>query len=290
VATWETKLKLNSFQNDLIEILCLSSLSIAIFVGAFIAFKNQISLLVFLPNFTGLIFGGLLISFSGRLAPYIREGNKHLAFSYIILLMATLFSSDLDGVYRWLPLGLFQLNVSMSLAPIGIYSLIRLNKKFVLGFLAICAIIYFLQPDSGQATAFAFACMMILAFRKDLTIYTKLTGVLIITIGAVAAWFRSDPLLPVRHVEEILHLAVAAGSISTATAFFAIIFLFSSLVTIFIQSRDNQTTLYCGAIFVFWFITFVVTELGHFPVPVIGAGAAGVLGWSFTFLFLLVDL
>ena len=36
-------------------------------------------------------------------------------------------------------------------------------------------------------------------------------------------------------------------------------------------------------------MNFAVTELGHFPVPVIGAGAAGVVGWSLSFLFVHVS-
>ena len=58
---------------------------------------------------------------------------------------------------RWIPLGPMQLNVSLALAPVFIFALLRLEKYLAIGLLVEAVTIYVLQPDAGQATAFAIA-------------------------------------------------------------------------------------------------------------------------------------
>ena len=50
-----------------------------------------------------------------------------------------------------------QLNVSLALAPVFIFALLRLEKYLAIGLLVEAVTIYVLQPDAGQATAFAIA-------------------------------------------------------------------------------------------------------------------------------------
>lgn len=272
----------------------IAALSLAILFGIYVANGHEISYLVFVPNLIGLVIGGLLIGFSDlaprfTLANFIHKNYQNLAFIFATLLLLTLFGSGIDGVHRWIRMGPLQINVSLALTPLMIYAILRLEKYLALGLLVEATIIYILQPDAGQATAFAAACSTVLVFRKDFSTVTKATGISIVGFGVAGAWFRSDPLMPVVHVEEILQLAYSWNLMAFALMILTILFLFSPLIVAFIKSRDNQTTLLIASFFTFWMLNFAVTEIGHFPVPVIGAGAAGVVGWSLSFLFVHVS-
>lgn len=92
---------------------------------------------------------------------------------------------------------------------------------------------------------------------------------------------RPDSLGAVPHVERILHMAAAQG----------VLWLLASLVTLAalmlpavhpaarFRSTRGEAALLAMSLAVYFAATVAVTELGNFPVPVVGAGAGPVLGW-----------
>ncbi|WP_224371240.1 hypothetical protein [Hyalangium versicolor] len=85
----------------------------------------------------------------------------------------------------------------------------------------------------------------------------------------------------VPHVERILHLAADAGALWLVATLLAAAALLVPAVHHAVQlfSRKSEAAPLVATLAVYFGLTFVVTELGAFPVPVLGAGAGPVLGW-----------
>lgn len=90
---------------------------------------------------------------------------------------------------------------------------------------------------------------------------------------------RPDPLKPIDHVERILHLIVGTSPFVVIVTLFAIALLFWPFISLRLSQRKNSTLAISFVSYLL--VQFVVTDFRNFPVPVIGAGAAGVLGWYF---------
>jgi hypothetical protein len=100
-------------------------------------------------------------------------------------------------------------------------------------------------------------------------------------IGTALAWGRADPLSAVPHVERILHLAAAQGVLWLLVALVALGGLFLPMAhgVAGLRSTRSETGAMAVSLGAYFGAALAVTELGNFPVPVLGAGAGHVLGW-----------
>jgi hypothetical protein len=178
------------------------------------------------------------------------------AFLGVALTAATLLAPGLEGVHRWLG----PLQMSPLAAP-WVLSALTQGRPSAVPLALVLQAVHVAQPDAGQATAFGIAAMVAAARRRV---------ALPLAAMAALAWMRPDPLAPVPHVELILGLAWAVVGVGAPLAL--------ALLVAAPLGRLDRTgvamALYLGA-------AVAVTGIGAFPVPVLGFGAAHVVGaWT----------
>lgn len=253
-------------------------------VGAFVANGAGVSAKTYLPNLVGLILGALALGLSEVFVSMAYKYRRTLSVLVIFFLSATFFSPGLEAVHRWIPIGPFQLNVSMALVPVILYLMWVQGITIALALGVMVSFIFILQPDAGQATAFSIGASVLFAFKRSMGGMQRFVGFGFFFSSAIFAWLRPDPLPAVDHVERILNLAWTQGVPIYFVAMLSVLLLHYPFFRA-ARALGEQKPLalsYLGYVFA----SFLVTQLGNFPVPVIGAGIATVLGWLFALVFI----
>ena len=192
-------------------------------------------------------------------------------------LLATLaFGPDLDGVRRWLAVGPVRLHIGMLLVPALAIAVTRINARQATGALCVAAIIAALQPDFATALALLAIALVTAALSSGL-----LRWIAVLAVAAAVLWCLNHPdgLAPVRFVEHVLvdmaatdvPLAIALGTTLTVA-------ILSPLLGWKRTDPANRTAM---AAFAASLAAYVLASLiGPYPTPLIGAGAASILGWG----------
>jgi hypothetical protein len=209
-----------------------------------------------------------------------------VGFVTVALIGLSLISEGIDSVHRWISIGAFRLNISMALVPIVLFCSVYSDKIASIVLPIFLMGIFILQPDAGQATAFGIAAATILVFKNSLVLKDRLIGITIIIAMSILAWHRPAYLQPVEHVERILHVLAANGAVGISFLFIGILCLFLPIASAALTYSTAQSCILSSCFTVYFATSFIVTEFGNFPVPVIGAGAAPVLGWFLMLVFL----
>ena len=136
------------------------------------------------------------------------------------------------------------------------------------------------QPDAAQASAFGLASLILLWLNRSCANWFRLTMTTFITIAVLLTWRQADPLLPVAHVERIIHLAINLGLRGIIASTLAILCVFSPFIYFISRNRKKSTDRHSLAVAFLAYVVmqFIATEMGNFPVPVLGAGISYVLG------------
>jgi cell division protein FtsW (lipid II flippase) len=256
----------------------------AILLSTYFAHEAGVSNLAFLPNFIGATIGLALLASSRKWPGVFNRNLLGIAILALGLVFLTLFSEGDETVHRWLPLGPLRLNVSMALTPVVIFAisdLLRRNRMGAMALTGCMLLIFLLQPDAGQGTAFAAAAAVLVILDRSLTSTTKGLSLVAIGLAGASAWLRSDPLKPVEHVERILHLLAARGFLGAMAAVSSVLLLLAPIVIVALifKNRGDRNWSLAMSFFAYLVTCFVVTEFGFFPVPIVGAGIAPVIGY-----------
>ena len=257
-----------------------------ILIGAWVARAHGVSPKAFGANLAAAALGVVLAALLGRrswnhpdrLAPV-------LAATALALLAATLLFPSLEGVHRWISLGPVRLNASAVTLPwilLALWMLLgQARLGLALGLVAMPQLIHIAQPDAGQATAFSAGVLVLFSTARSIPKRWSVAGSAISVIGTALAWGRADPLGAVPHVERILHLAADQGVPWLLAALVALGGLFLPMVHAVAWSRSTRSEAAAMALSLGAYFggALAATELGNFPVPVLGAGAGHVLGW-----------
>lgn len=257
-----------------------------ILIGAWVARAHGVSPKAFGVNLAAAALGLVLAALLGRrswnppdrLAPV-------LAATALAPLAATLLFPSLEGVQRWISLGPVRLNASAVTLPwilLALWMLLgQARRGLALGLVAVTQLIHIAQPDAGQATAFSAGVLVLFMTTRSIPRGWSVAGSAIAVTGTALAWTRADPLSAVPHVERILHLAAGQGVPWLLAALVALGGLFLPMVQGVAWSRSTRSEAAAMALCLGAYFAGVLaaTELGNFPVPVLGAGAGHVLGW-----------
>ena len=254
-------------------------------VGALVARASGCSVLPFIANAIAWMLGVALVN-SPKAASFLIRHQKIFSVSAVIIIFISLMLPGMDSVHRWIPLGPFSLNVSMALTHLVLFGIVAGSGWFSLGLSLILSVIFVLQPDAGQATAFTTAVILVFLMRTTLLSFVRWSGILGTIALSALTWTRPDPLPAVESVERILHLAGNQGIVSSSASALAIAFLFIPFVRILREKNTPISFIFAASATVLLATSFLVTEMGNFPVPILGAGAAPVLGWFFSFTLL----
>ena len=125
------------------------------------------------------------------------------------------------------------------------------------------------------------ACLLIGGGHSIKQAY-RWAAVLAILGLATAAYFRPDPLAPVPYVEQVFQLAFSGGLANLV----AVLVCATSLLIPFATDAPAERKRLAFAFLAYFICCFAATQLGNFPVPVLGAGAGPVLGWCFALVLL----
>ncbi len=223
---------------------------------------------------------GLLLYFAVVRAP--RPSYKRMlaaAFGAVALLGSALCAAGLQGVHRWIFISGVRLHPSQLMMPallVLLTSQLRRSPALISMLLVAVQVLHFLQPDAGQASAVAVACLVVCLVRRTGVVSRLCLAVSLLT--AAATWTRSDPLAPAPFVEDIVTRAFSN------TWWFGCVSLLSLAAAslapmIFVGRISGAATGGAGLVLsVYLAAAMLVTAFGPFPVPLLGFGASSVLG------------
>lgn len=198
----------------------------------------------------------------------------------LVLLILTFISPSMEGVHRWVSLGIINLNISMIILPIMIVELWKLSQVKGLGvtlFLTIViSSILFIQPDASQLTAFSIPMMIILCNRSDKKVF-QLAISIILTLLIILSWIFLDGLATVDYVENIVQLVANMGSVWLVVGVISLVLL--PMPFIFFPIKEVKLLSIC--IGLYFLIILISTVFGNFPVPLMGYGISPIIGYFF---------
>lgn len=223
-----------------------------------------------LVNALTLAIGLLWIRF-GRL-PQRRSSRRVLALFLVALLALPLaIGPSLDGVARWLSIGGFTLHAGMVAVPL-LFRLLASDQSFGAWAMLLAILIGFAQPDSATVLALASAALgMGIATRSAAFLAVAGLGL----AASIGASFNGDlpPQLFVENILSDLWPCYPLVAVALATS------LLVSLLLVFRLRSLSKVERFAigGALSGF----IIAAMLGNYPYPLIGYGAAPVLGLGF---------
>jgi hypothetical protein len=260
----------------------------AILMGIYVAFSANISILKFAPNIAATLIGILFFIIIECWALSIKKNIFSISLVSLFIIFLSFFSHGLESVHRWIAIGPIFLNVSMVFVPVILYAMSTTVGLIPLILSIPLSIIFIFQPDAGQATAFALGSVIIFIFNHQLNAKVRIIGSSFAFFSTLLAWKSPDPLLPVKHVEQILSLALNNGILIFAITLISIFLLHLPFILAILKNSKLTISFLPLSYFVYLLTTFIVTQFGNFPVPIVGAGAASILGWFLMISFLTV--
>lgn len=178
---------------------------------------------------------------------------------------------SMEGVRRWVALGPIQLHAASLLVPLAVWlAAQRLETATAIPLGAILLVLA-AQPDAASVLALTLALGAVALLDKS---KRRIAGALVIVGVASLAWAlsRPDPLPAVGHVELVIRRAFEASPTLGPLAAVALI----AVPLAMLWTRRAPAALALAAA---WAGFVLANLIANYPAPVIGAGAAPVLGW-----------
>lgn len=204
----------------------------------------------------------------GTLPSGLRARRIVSAVILVVLALPLATGPAIDGVTRWLSLGGFGLHVGMLLVPL-LAVIASADRKWGAWFLLAAILIAFLQPDTATALALALASLAIAMSNSD----AKALAVGVFGLfAAFGASFGGD-LPPQPFVEGII------GDLAGTSPIMSVVLgasLLIGIATVAFGIKGDRPALLAlsGALAGF----FLAALVGSYPYPLIGYGAASILG------------
>lgn len=206
----------------------------------------------------------------------------HVAFSAvgILFLLGTFCFPGIENVHRWIQFDGFPLNIGEAFLPafVALLVLPRIAPK-LLSFFTFAILLA--QPDAGRVTAFAAANWAVFSFSRPRPIARK--WFLALLFLTCLGWTRFDPLGRVPYVEDIVLLAFARSWLYGIGSILSLLLLPLPFVIDYRVNRRVESL----ALAAYFTASIIVPFVGNFPVPVLGYGASGLIGYfvGLSFLF-----
>lgn len=195
------------------------------------------------------------------------RGRAVLAAGLVAVLLATAIGGvEAQHIRRWFALGTLRLHAGYLVLPLLIVLAGRLPGWTAAALIAAALFITALQPDAAACLGLAAAAAALAERRRDAPALAALAAAL---VAAAAVLLRHDPLTAVPFVENVLLQAFMA-SVPAALLLAAAQCAPLALRTLY-GDRSAPLIAYSLAI-------ALAGELGPYPSPLIGFGAAPILG------------
>ena len=219
-----------------------------------------------LTNFAALAIAAAWIAFGH--APE-RARGRHLVLAVLLamLFVPLLTGPEQVGIARWLPLGPVTLHAGMLVFP-AIATLAAREREHAALILSVALFAAFLQPDAATGFAVVFAAVGLHDVSKD----WRVGLVAIVGFFASIVMALRGQLPPAPFVERLL--IYSAGDNWMAVTIMSLALGIGFCLIFATRLAREQRFALAGALF-----GFIVTALmAHYPTPLVGYGAAPILG------------
>lgn len=206
----------------------------------------------------------------GRMPQSERAARLILAALTILLFVPLLTGPQINGIARWLPLGPIQLHAGMLAFP-AIAVLAAREPRWAPAILLAALAAALLQPDGGTAFAITFAAIGLYHVTSD----WRLAMVCIVAFFAALVATIHGELAPQEFVERVFRTAFAIQPIIALALALALAASFALMLFAIPHERAARFAL-AGALFGF----FIIALMNTYPFPLIGHGAASILGFG----------
>lgn len=202
-------------------------------------------------------------------------GRIVAAVLLVLILIAEMYvlvaGVSMEGVRRWVALGPIQLHAASLLVPLAAWLAAQRLETATAIPLGATLLVLAAQPDAAAVLALTLALGAVALVDKS---KRRIAGVLVAIGAAGVAWAlsRPDPLPAVGHVELVVRRAFEASPTLGPLAAVALI----AVPVAMLWTRRTPATLALAAA---WAGFVLANLIANYPAPVIGAGAAPVLGW-----------
>ena len=206
----------------------------------------------------------------------VRPPGRIVAAALLVLILIAetyilVAGVSMEGVRRWVALGPIQLHAASLLVPLAAWLAAQRLEAATAVPLGATLLVLAAQPDAASVLALTLALGAIALVDRT---RRRLAGVLVAVGVAGLAWAlgRPDPLPAVGHVELVVRRAFEASPTLGALAAIALI----AAPMAMLWGRRTPAALALAAA---WAGFVLANLIANYPAPVIGAGAAPVLGW-----------
>lgn len=192
-----------------------------------------------------------------------------------VILLVTLFvplatGPSLGGVNRWLPLGPLTIHAGMLAIP-SLAVLAARDPDYGAPILLTALLAAFVQPDAATGFAVTFAAVAL----HDVTRDWKIGVTAIIAFFATLVMAMRGELPPQPFVERVFVDLIGPAPVAAAMLFAALVAGFFLMLWTAPAPRAVRYAL-AGALFGF----ALMAVLSHYPTPLVGYGAAPILGFG----------
>lgn len=195
----------------------------------------------------------------------------------LIALVATLvIGPDIDGVRRWLAVGPLTLHIGMLVVPTLAIGVARAGPRLAAATIGLAAFVAALQPDLATAIAVLLVSLVCSIFSGGPLRWAATAAAAVALLWCLA--FSQD-LPPVRFVEHVVADA-AARSGWLAGALLAVLLGTVAAPLVGWRSVGRAAQAACAACAASLAAYVLASLIGPYPTPMIGAGAAAILGWG----------
>jgi cell division protein FtsW (lipid II flippase) len=252
----------------------------SITIGAIAMYHNKISIIIWTQNIACFLIAGFISYFavSNKIKMIRSKTNGIFILIPLLLLILTLISPGMNGVHRWVSIGIINFNVSMIVLPIIIIELWKLSQikglRFTVVITMAISILLAIQPDASQLTGFSIPMMIILCSNTNKKcLRTFIVGILSILI--ILSWVFLDTLPAVDYVERIVNLLANMGLIWLIVGVISLAIL--PIPFILFPPKNLKLPSICVGLY--FIIILVSTLFGNFPIPLMGYGISPVIGY-----------
>ena len=255
----------------------IAALAIPVLAGALYMALGEAPSHYVVTNIAALVIVSLWILF-GR-GPHTATSRHMLTIAALLLLLAPLVvgpqmqSITGDRVMRWFPLGPLALHTGMLATP-ALAMLAARNRQLAAPILLAALVASFLQPDAATGFALTFAAVGLHHVTKD----WKVGAVAAIGFFASIKMAMVGQLPPQPFVERVL--VEAAGQSIMLALFLAAATIAGFFLILLALPFDRAKRFTLAGLFFGFGITALMS---NYPTPLIGYGAAPILGFGLAF-------
>jgi cell division protein FtsW (lipid II flippase) len=219
-------------------------------------------------NIAALGIGISLLSLMLRSRPNTAYAGWLILAAAAGLLAAALLGTTIDGVTRWVRIGVVSLQPSLLLLPLMAITFARVRDAKMTMAMLIAAVALAIQPDRAMAGALVAGLAALAVTVRDRQVLFALVAAL---CSFAVTLVRPDPLPPTPFVEQVF-----AGAFGFSTVAGLALLAGSALLLLPMLALHRTDATVFAAV---WLAILAAAVIGNYPTPLLGYGGSGILGY-----------